>query len=63
VAHDPVLTACPAAVAQLEIGELAGGGEGGDAKAKAFCRQSINLPLKVLLIQLNRVLRGSPGVA
>jgi RNA-directed DNA polymerase len=28
------------------------------AKAKAFCRQNINLPLKVLLIQLNRVLRG-----
>ena len=28
------------------------------AKAKAFCRQSINLPLKVLLIQLNRMLRG-----
>ena len=28
------------------------------AKAKAWCRNGINLPLKVLLIQLNRVLRG-----
>ena len=28
------------------------------AKIKAWCRQNINLPLKVLLIQLNRMLRG-----
>ena len=31
------------------------------AKIKAWCRQNINLPLSVLLIQLNRMLRGSPG--
>jgi RNA-directed DNA polymerase len=28
------------------------------AKIKAWCRQNINLPLKVLLIHLNRMLRG-----
>ena len=33
------------------------------AKVKAFCRQSTNLPLNVLLIHLNRMLRGSPGAA
>ena len=33
------------------------------AKVKAWCRQNTNLPLDVLLIHLNRMLRGSPGDA
>jgi len=33
------------------------------AKIKAWCRQNTNLPLSVLLIHLNRILRGSPGAA
>jgi RNA-directed DNA polymerase len=33
------------------------------AKVKAACWQNTNLPLKVLLHQLNPVLRGSPGAA
>ena len=33
------------------------------AKVKAVCGQNTNLPLDVLLIHLNRMLRGSPGDA